>query len=74
MKLNCFDDVYVGILGKYINVQIENIDGLYSNDRNRSNDILFISGATTTDDVNEIWKLINNSSGLVEKQLSVSIL
>jgi hypothetical protein len=62
IKMFWIDDVYVGILGKYINAQIENIDGLYSNDRNRSNDILFISGTETTEDVNEVWNLINNSS------------
>jgi len=74
IKLFWIDDVYVGILGKYINVQIENIEGLCSNDRNKSNDILFISGAETAENVNEIWNLINNSSGLVKKQQYVSIL
>ena len=74
IKMFWIDDVYVGILGKYINAQIQNIDGLYSNDRNRSNDILFISGTETEEDVNEVWNLINNSSRLAKKQLTVPFL
>ncbi len=60
IKLFWIDDVYVGILGKYINVQFENIAGQFSGDLNRAKDILFISGAETSEDVNKIWQLINH--------------
>ena len=62
IKLFWIDDVYVGILGKYINAQFENIAGFYSGDLKRANDILFISGAETSQDVNNIWQFINHKS------------
>ncbi len=59
IKLFWIDDVYVGILGKYINVKFENIAGFYTNDlNNRINDALFINAETKEDFIN-IWNLIN---------------
>ncbi len=58
LKLFWIDDAYVGILGKYINAQHENIPHLYSNNRSLANDILFIDGADTIDDMSQIWNLI----------------
>ena len=61
IKLFWIDDVYVGILGKYINVKFENIAGFYTNDLNsRLNDVLFINAETKEDFIN-IWNLINKS-------------
>ena len=58
LKLFWIDDAYVGILGKYINAQHKNIPHLYSNNRGLANNILFIDGADTIDDMNQIWNLI----------------
>jgi hypothetical protein len=59
IKLFWIDDVYVGILGKYINVKFENIAGFYTNDlNNRINGALFINAETKEDFIN-IWNLIN---------------
>jgi len=58
LKLFWIDDAYVGILGKYINAQHENIPHLYSNNRSLANDILFIDGADTIEDMSQIWNLI----------------
>jgi hypothetical protein len=60
IKLFWIDDVYVGILGKYINVKFEIIAGYYSNDLNRLNETLFIN-AEILDDFHKIWNLINKS-------------
>jgi len=67
IKLFWIDDVYVGILGRHINVQFENIAGFYSNDINRSNDVFFISDVETSEDFNKIWNLIktNNKTKLI---------
>jgi hypothetical protein len=60
IKLFWIDDVYVGILGKYVNVKFENIAGFYSNDLNsRLNDFLFINGAETSIEIHKIWNLLN---------------
>ena len=58
LKLFWIDDAYVGILGKYINAQHKNIPHLYSNNRGLANNILFIDGSDTIDDMNQIWNLI----------------
>jgi hypothetical protein len=60
IKLFWIDDVYVGILGKYINVQFEIIAGYYSNDLNRLNKTLFIN-AEISEDFHKIWNLIDRS-------------
>ena len=62
IKLFWIDDVYVGILGKYINVKFENIAWFYSNDLNsRLNDVLFINGAETSIEIHKIWNLLNKN-------------
>jgi hypothetical protein len=60
IKLFWIDDVYVGILGKYINVKFEIIASYYSNDLNRLNETLFIN-AEISEDFHKIWNLIDKS-------------
>ena len=64
IKMFWIDDVYVGILGNYINARFKNIDNLYlySGDLSKLNENLFIYGADSNEDTYKIWNLIKNNS------------
>ena len=64
IKMFWIDDVYVGILGNYINARFKNIDNLYlySGDLSKLNENLFIYGADSNEDTYKIWNLIKNNN------------
>ncbi len=64
IKMFWIDDVYVGILGNYINAQFKNIDNfyLYSGDLSKLNENLFIYGADSNENTYKIWSLIKNNN------------
>jgi hypothetical protein len=58
IKLFWIDDVYVGILGHYVNAKFKDISNLFSKDLKRLEDILFIFGADSLEDTQRLWNTL----------------